>query len=113
MPELRPCGWPPAAQCRSRHDLDLPAHIVAAGRLQLPPSADLLGLRRRSDRAFRTVGRWLDDLGKAVALPAMGHFGNRQCAADKTAGGTMVSAVAVRAMARRQRAMKVSLHRLQ
>ncbi len=103
----------PAAQCRARHDLDLPAHAVAAGRLQLPPSADLFGLWRRSDRAFRTVGRRMDDAGAAVALPALGHLGDRQCAADNTAGRAMVSAVAVRTLARRQRAAEAaSLHSL-
>jgi hypothetical protein len=96
----------PAAQCRARHDLDLPAHAVAVGWLQLPSSSDLFGLWRRGDRAFRIMGRGLDDAGAAVALPALGHFGNRQRAADKAAGRAMVSAVAVRAMARRQRAVE-------
>src|SRR3982074_3056507 len=58
------------------------------------------------------MGRRLDDLGAAVALPALGHFRNRQCAADKTGGGAMVSAVAVRTMARRQLAVNL-LHRFQ
>src|ERR1700738_3723374 len=76
---LRRRGDAAAAQCRTRDDLDLPAYIVAAGRLQLPPFADLLGLWRRGDR-----GR----------------------APDPSAGRALVSAVAVRAMARRQRALK-------
>ena len=38
-----------AAERGTRADLDLPAHAVAAGRLQLPASADMLGLWRRSD----------------------------------------------------------------
>src|SRR4051812_10810892 len=42
-------GSPPAAQCGTRADLDLPAYAVAAGRLQLPAPADLLGIWRRSD----------------------------------------------------------------
>src|SRR6202022_4775611 len=49
-------GPPPAAQCRARADLDLPAHAVAAGRVQLPASAALLGLWRGSDRRFGVVG---------------------------------------------------------
>jgi hypothetical protein len=110
MPRLRGGGAAPAAQRRARHDLDLSAHPVAAGRLQLPPFADLLGLWRRGDRAFRAVGRRLDDAGAAVTLPAMGHIGNRQRAADKAAGRTMVFAVAVRAMARRQRALNNLVH---
>src|SRR5258708_4875373 len=106
---LRRCFSATAAQCRTRDDLALPAHAVAAGRLQLPPSADLLGLRRRGDRALRTVGRRMDDPGAAVALPALGHFRNRQRAADETAGRAMVSAVAVWTMARGQRAVEFSL----
>ncbi len=105
---LRRRGATPAAQCGARDDLDLPAHAVAAGRLQLSSSADLFGLWRRGDRAFRTVGRRLDDLGAAVALPALGYLGNRQRAADKTARRAMVSAVAVRPMARRQRTLKTA-----
>src|SRR5512144_1241490 len=45
-----------AAQRRTRADLDLPAHAVAAGRLQLPASSDMLGVWRRSDRTLRPVG---------------------------------------------------------
>ena len=93
-----------AAQCRPRADLDLPAHAVAAGRLQLPPSADLLGLWRRGDRALRAVGRRMDDAGAAVALPALGHLGDRQRAADSAAaardgicpGGTDAGAASTR-----------------
>src|ERR1700687_2358534 len=102
---LRRHGPAPAAQCRACDDLDLPAHVVAAGRLQLPSSADLFGLWRRGDRAVRAVGRRMDDLGAAVALPALGYLGDRQRSADTTTGRAMVSAVAVRAMARRQRAV--------
>jgi hypothetical protein len=110
MSRLRGGGAAPAAQRRARHDLDLSAHAVAAGRLQLPPPADLFGLCRRGDRAFWTVGRWVDDAGAAVTLPALGHPRNRQRAADEAAGRAMVSAVAVRAMARRQRALNNLMH---
>ena len=104
LPRLRRRAAAPAAQCGARDDLDLPAHAVTAGRLQLPPSADLFGLWRRGDRALRAMGRRLDDAGADAALPALGHLGNRQRAADKAAGRAMVSAVAVRTLARRQRA---------
>src|SRR6476660_9963103 len=93
----------PAAQCRTRTDLDLPPHAVAAGWLQLPAPADLLGLWRRGDRAIWIVGRRLDDAGAAVALPALGHVGHRQCTADRAARCTLVSALALRPLARRQR----------
>ena len=95
-----------AAQCRSRADLALSAHAVAAGRLQLPASADLLGLWRRGDRTFRIVGRRMDDAGADIALPALGHIRHRQRADNQAAGCTMVSAVALRTLARRQRRLK-------
>src|SRR4029450_3242935 len=42
-------GAPSAAKCGASADLDLPAYAVATGRLQLPASADLLGVWRRGD----------------------------------------------------------------
>jgi len=90
-----------SAQRRARADLDLPANAVAAGRLQLPSSADLFSLWRRGDRAFWALGWRLDDAGAAAALPAVGYFGNRQCAADPATGRVLVFAVALRPMARR------------
>src|SRR3954453_8910455 len=103
---LRPSGLEMAAPCRTRHDLDLPAYAIAADRLQLPPPVDLLGVRRRSNRAFRVVGWRMDDAGAAVALPALGQFGNRQGNVHEAARLAMVSAMAIRAMARRQRPVK-------
>src|SRR6202158_5189256 len=94
-----------SAPCGTRADLALPPHAVAAGGLQLPSPADLFGLWRRGDRALWAVGRRMDDPGAAVALPALGHFGDRQRAADQTAGRAMVSAVALWAVARGQRAL--------
>src|SRR6267143_2397558 len=105
-------GFANSAQCGTRDDLALPAYAVAAGRLQLPSPADLFGLWRRGDRALRAVGRRMDDPGAAVALPALGHVGNRQRAADQTAGRAMVSAVAFRAVARGQRAIELASARL-
>src|ERR1700731_4762807 len=110
MSGLRYRGAAPAALRRACDDLDLPAHAVAAGGLQLPGSADLLGLWRRGDRALWAVGRRMDDAGAAVALPPLGYLGDRQCAADQTAGRAVVQAVAVRPMARRQRALSQLLH---
>lgn len=106
LPGLRQRRGAAAAQCGTRGDLDLPTYFIAAGRLQLPSFADLLGLWRRGDRALRTVGRRMDDAGAAVALSALGHLGNRQCSADKPPGRAMVSAMAVRTLARRQRPLK-------
>src|SRR6478672_6322992 len=101
-------GAPSAAQCGARADLDLPAYAVAPGRLQLPASADMLGVWRRSDRAFRPVGRRMDDAGADPALPALGHIRHRQCSTDQAAGRAVVSAVALWTLARRQRLMRIA-----
>src|SRR4051812_35428416 len=91
------------AQRRSRTDLDLPAYAVAVGRLQLPASADLLGVWRRSHRTLRTVGRRMDDAGADLTLPALGHFRYRQRPARQAVRRALVSALALRTLARRQR----------
>jgi hypothetical protein len=98
-----------AAQCGARTDLDLPAFAVTAGRLQLPAPADMLGVWRRSDRALRLVGRRMDDAGADPALPPLGHIRHRQRAADDACGRAMVSAVALRTLARRQRIVNAEL----
>ena len=98
---LRRHGFANSAQCGTRDDLALPAHAVAAGRLQLPSPADLLGLWRRGDRALWAVGRRMDDPGAAAALPALGYFRNRQRAGETAGVGPLVLAVAIRALARR------------
>ena len=94
-----------APQRGARADLDLPAHAVAAGRLQLSASADLLGLWGRGDRALWTMGWRMDDTGATLALPALGHVGHRQCAAGNARRRALVSAVALRPLAWRQRAL--------
>src|SRR5450432_656028 len=109
---LRRDGFANSAQCGTRDDLALPAYAVAAGRLQLPSPADLFDLWRRGDRALRAVGRRMDDAGAAVALPALGHVGDRQRAADQTTGRAMVLSLAFRAVARRQRAIEFASARL-
>ena len=102
---LRLCTAAATTQHRAGDDLDLPSHIVAAGRLQLPASSDLLGLRRRGHRTLRSMGRRLDDASAAVALPALGYRRDRQRSADSATGRTMVLAVALWALARRQCAL--------
>lgn len=101
-------GPAPAPQRGARADLDLPAHALAARRLQLPASADLLGLWRRGHRTLWSLGRRMDDAGADVTLSALGHVRHRQRPDRKTAGRAMVSAVALRPMARRQRAVVVA-----
>ena len=58
-----------------------------------------------ADEAIERFGRRMDDFGAIAALPALGHFGDRQCARHETARRAMVSAVAIRPMARRQRSL--------
>jgi hypothetical protein len=106
---LRQRSGATAAQCRARDDLGLSTHFVAAGRFQLPASAELLGLRRRGDRALWTLGRRMDDAGAAVALSALGHLGDRQCSADAAGRRAMVLAMAVRTLARCQCPLKTAL----
>jgi hypothetical protein len=91
-----------AAKCGTRADLDLPAYAVAAGWLQLPAFADMLGVWRRSDRTLRPMGRRLDDAGADPALPTLGHVRHRQRAAHNTSGCVLVFTVALRALARCQ-----------
>ena len=67
---------------RPRADQGLSLHALAAGRLSLPPPADLLGICRRGARPLRPVGRRLDDARAAAALPAMGHVRHRPRAHD-------------------------------
>src|SRR5207302_9463568 len=98
----RPCSAP-SAQRGACRDLDLPAHAVAARRLQLPSPSDLLGLRRRGHRTLRAVGRRMDDAGAAVALPTFRHLGHRQRTDGNAARRAMVPALALRTLARRQR----------
>ena len=51
------------------------------------------------------MGRRMDDAGAAVALSALGHVGHRQCAADEADRCALVSSLALRPLARRQRAV--------
>src|SRR5262245_8349882 len=72
----------------------------------MPPSADLLALRRGSHRALRLVGRRLDDIGAAVTLPAFRTLGPRLHARAPLAERTLVSPLALRALAGDQRAAR-------
>jgi hypothetical protein len=93
----------PSAECRKGADLAIPAHLVGAGRLQLPSSADLLGLCGRGDCPLWSLGWRLDDTGTAVALPSLRHIGYRQRTSRCAAGRAVVPALALWALARRQR----------
>ena len=97
----------PSTQIRSRADLALPPYTLAAGRLQLPAPSDLLRLRRRGDRTFRALGRWLDDARAPASLQSVRHVGHRQRAPRRAARGTLVFALALRALARRQRPLSL------
>jgi len=63
-------GPSPASQCRTRIDLALPPYAVASGRLQLPASADVLGLWGRGDRAvWMWAGGWITLARLCAASP--------------------------------------------
>lgn len=105
---LRANDSAPAAQRGSWIDLDVSAYPFAAGRIQLPPRSDLLGLWRRGALAFRIMGGRMDDAGASATLPTLGHVRDRQRDDGITAESTLVSAVALRALARHERASKPS-----
>src|SRR5262245_17063393 len=78
----------------ARLDQRLSPHLLSAGRVPLPPSADLLVLRGRSDRSLRPVGRRLDDLGAAVPLSPLGNIRPRFRPGLAARRPTLVPAVA-------------------
>src|SRR4029077_11231048 len=73
-----------------------------AGRFSLPSSANLFGICRSGGGAFRPMGRRLDDIGAASALPAMGNVGAGFRAAGVAGKIALVYAVALRPMAGHQ-----------
>ena len=91
------CSHAPSPR-RPRPDQSLSLHALAADRLPLPPSADLLGICRRGARPLRPVGRRLDDARAADALPAVGHVRHRPRAGGSAARRALVRAVAFRAL---------------
>src|SRR5688572_30687944 len=91
-----------STRLRPRAGESLSLHAVAADRVPLPLPADLLRLRRPGARTPWALGRRLDDSGKALALPPMGKFGTRLCAECPAAGRALVSAMALRPLARNQ-----------
>lgn len=90
------------APVRAGFDHGLPLYARVAGRLSLPPSAELLGICRSGIGTFRPLGRRLDDLGAASTLPAVGHLGPRFRARGVTGKIALVYAVALRPMARNE-----------
>src|SRR5712691_6912737 len=92
-----------AAQFRPRADQALSLHPVAAHRIALPASADLLGICRRGDRAAWPVGGRLDGARAHPALPPVGNRGARFRSAPTAGWGALVSAVALRSLAGHQR----------
>src|SRR6185437_11715294 len=88
-----------AAAFRTRAGDALSFHSVAANRAALPALADLFGIRRRSDRPVRSVGRRLDDARAHPALPFVRHVGARLRAARPARARTLVSPLALRPLA--------------
>src|ERR1043165_573686 len=83
---------------RPRACKDLSLHPVAAGRLPLPTSADLLRVRRRGARPLWAMGRFMDDSRPPPSLPSLGHIGDRPCARDGPGGRALVRALALRSL---------------
>src|SRR5690242_15090953 len=75
----------------------------AADRVPLPVSSHLLGLCRPGAGTSWAVGRRVDDLGAAVALPPVGQFRTGFCSACPPARCALVSAVELWPLARNQR----------
>src|SRR6185295_20347910 len=87
---------------RPRSRQILPRHPLAADRVPLPVSAHLLGLRRSGFGASRPLGRRLDDSGAAAALSSLGQFWIGLCPARPATRRLLVSALALRTLARDQ-----------
>src|ERR1051326_1141732 len=85
---------------RQRPGENLSLHALGPRRIRVPAPADLLGLRGRSDRAIRPVGGRVDGAGAPAALSPPRHLRPRLRAGDAARGRTLVSAVALRALAR-------------
>jgi hypothetical protein len=87
---------------RARTDQDLSSFALGAGGLRVSPPADLLELRRRGDRPPWPVGRRLDGAGALLPLPTVWYRGARFCSPITAGGCALVSAVALRPLARNQ-----------
>jgi hypothetical protein len=95
-------GFPvgdPRAGARPRRGERLPAHTLAADRIELSASADLLAICGRGVCLPWLLGRWLDDARPAAALPSLRHVGPRFRARYLARGSAMVPAVALRMVA--------------
>src|SRR5262245_33498931 len=91
---------PPAG--RAGLDRDLSPQPLRPGRVPLPSLAHLLGLCRRGDRPIRLVGRRLDDRGAALPVSPARNLRPRFRPADAAGAHALVSAVAIRPLARDQ-----------
>src|SRR5262245_23550136 len=56
------------------------------------------------------MGRRMDDAGAAVALPSLGDVGHRQYSGNNATRRALVPALALRPLARRQRASTLNSH---
>src|SRR5689334_14149077 len=83
-------------------DLALSPHLLAADRVPLPAYADVFRLCRRGAATLRTMGGRLDDSGPAAALPTLGHVGDRSRTSNGAARCSLVPALALCTVARRQ-----------
>lgn len=68
----------------------------------MPASAHLLPVRGRGARSIWVMGRRMDDAGPVAALPAVGNLRPRLRAGCPVGAGTLVSSLALRAVAERK-----------
>src|SRR5262249_29248832 len=80
----------------------LSPRLLRADRVQLPASADLLGLCRGGDRPVRSVGRRLDDARAALSLSPVWHPRARFRGVIVARWRALVSALALWPLARHQ-----------
>lgn len=99
--ELRALSPAGATRGRPRSGEGLSLHILAADRVPLPASADVLGICRRGARAAWPLGRRLDDTCKIVAVSSLWDIRSR-LRAEETGRCTLVHALALRTLARHQ-----------
>src|SRR5262245_14527873 len=95
LPSTAGAHRPRPAACRTRAHQGLQLLVLGAGRVPLPPPADLLGLCRRGDFPLRAVGGRLDDAGAAVPLSSVRNRRARFRAAAAARAGALVSALAL------------------
>src|SRR5262245_8906167 len=93
--------WP-ASPRRAGPGHALSLHAFPSYWAPLPAPAELLGIRRRGDRPFRALGRWMDGTRPHPAVPPLGNGGAGFRARYPARAIALVLALALRTLARPQ-----------